>query len=123
MPERYWNKVLRLLGGMAVLAGMTILPATAETLPTMKDMIADAQASNVRSAVNASSHTLNWVNVRLKEEGKPQLFCRPASTGLSVDEQIAILTKWVEARPKVQAEEVPTFPKHLLDAMVAKFPC
>lgn len=108
---------------LGMLCGLAALPAMAEDEPTMKTMMAEIKSPDVRMVVNASSHTLDWVNARLTVEGKPRLYCRPPSTPLSVDEQITILSKWVEERPYIQTDGIHAFPRHLLDAMVAKFPC
>lgn len=118
-------RAMRHVGLKHVSAGVLILSSltTVHAEPSLKEAFADPRKPDIRLAINVSGLTLGWVNARLTEEGKPRLFCMPPGKAMTIDEYMGLMTDWIEKHDYIAGDGVHSFPRHLIDALAATYPC
>jgi hypothetical protein len=89
----------------------------------MAVLLDEKESSALKSPIKFAGLTLGWVNARLVEEKKRPLYCTPPSFENWSDDFFPLLQAWVRQNKWVQSERVTTYPRHLIDALAAKYPC
>lgn len=95
----------------------------AQEAPTMKVLLDEKEASALKSPIKFSGLTLGWVNARLIEQRQKPLFCTPPNFLNWSDDFFPLLQNWVSKNKWIQDERVTSYPRHLIDALVDRFPC
>lgn len=98
--------------------------AAEEPPPTIRELIKDATDNSVvKRFIYVSGISLRWANARLQEEGKPLLYCEPPGNIPKPDEYFTLLEQRVKDWDYVASDRATAFPRHLLDALVERYPC
>lgn len=110
----------------AVFCGLLLTVATpcmSQDSPTMALLLDDKEAENLKSPIKFSGLTLGYVNARLVVENRQPLYCTPPDFPNWSDDFFPLLQDWVRNKPYIQADKISSYPRHLIDALVDKYPC
>jgi hypothetical protein len=106
-------------GMCTLIAGLLMLsPAYAE--PTAADVLAALGGSHPDQLVKVIAEGFSWANASLSSDGKPPLFCTPQNLVLTPEQEIDILKRYVQDKPKFGGVEVGFA---LMEALKHAFPC
>lgn len=116
------SKAVNLIAAAIALLAQSA-PGKSQEGPKMSILLDEKEASSLRSPVKFSGLTLGWANARLIEGKAQPLYCTPPSFANWSDDFFPLLQDWVKQNKRVQEDKISSYPRHLIDALAAKYPC
>ncbi|WP_126923050.1 hypothetical protein [Rhizobium vallis] len=113
---------MKKLIGLILLLGLGGSPVSAKDDMKFRTLMESKETDIVTMLIGAAGLTLSFVNSELEGQGKQPLYCPPPK-GISNNDYVAIVKKYLEHHPNVGEETFQVYPYVLLVSLKQIYPC